>query len=154
MKTKLFLVPCLLFAASLTSCGNGPVRITGTRAELFIRDENEEYVQMECEYTKIDKKEVPYYKVQLSSGNQYLMKIYPIWKGSRQVKYSGDVANFEKSDYWTISYNENSESDPEYYIDFDYPPHLYEPAYHVATYQVDEFEGKIYFELRAYGVPT
>lgn len=154
MKTKIVLIPCLLFISALTSCGNGPVRITGTRAELFIRNENEEYVSMECEYTKIDKKEVAYYKVQLSYGKQYLMKIYPIWKGSRVPIFNGDVATFEKSDYWTISYNENSASDPEYYIDFNYPPDLYEQALYAATYQVDDFEGKIYFELRAYSVPT
>lgn len=154
MKTKSILLSCLLLATALTSCGLGPVRITGTRAELFIHDEEKGYIAMEPEYTKIDKKEVAYYKVQLSFEKQYLMKIYPTWKGSRMPKFVGDVATFEKSDYWTISYNEDSESDPEYYIDFNYPPDLYEPALHVATFQVDDFEGKIYFELRAYSVPA
>lgn len=155
MKTKL-LIPYLLLFTALTSCGLGPVTITGTRGELFIRDENDEYVPVEVKYTKIGKESISYYNVRLSYGNKYLVKIYPTWKGSRMPRFSGDVATFEESDYWTISYNENCSEfkDPEYYIDFNYPPNLSNEEPRVAKYKVNDFEGKIYFALEPYSVPT
>lgn len=156
MKTKSILLSCLLLTTALTSCGLGPVKITGTRGELFIRDDNDEYVAVETKYTKVDKETISYYTVRLSYGNKYLIKIYPTWKGSRMPRFSGDVATFEESDYWTISYNEScsENKDPEYYIDFNYPPNLSNDPLHVAKYKVADFEGKIYFELDSYSVPT
>ena len=155
MKTKL-LVPCLLLGTALTGCGLGQVKITGTRGELFIRDDNDEYVPVEVKYTKIGKESISYYNVSLSYGQRYLIKIYPTWKGSRKPQFRGDVAEFEKSDYWTISYNEDGSefNDPEYFIDFNYPPDLSDEVLYTAKYKVNDFEGKLYFNLKSYSVPT
>ena len=157
MKTKSILLSCLLLVIALTSCGNGPVRITGTRGELFICEENGEYVPVEEKYAKIGKESIAYYSVRLSYGKKYLIKIYPTWKGSRLPRFRGDVATFEESDYWTISFNEEGSEfkNPEYYIDFNYPPNFQseEPG-EVLKYKVDDFEGKIYFLFEPYSVPT
>ena len=155
MKTKI-LMSCLLIGTALTSCGAGPVKITGTRGELFIRNDSGEYVPVEAKYTKIGKESIAYYNVSMSYGHKYLIKIYPTWKGSKVPKFTGDVAEFEESDYWTISYNEGCSEfkDPEYYIDFNYPPNLYKEEPWVAKYKVYDYEGKIYFELEPYSVPV
>ncbi|MBQ2070383.1 MAG: hypothetical protein II467_05585, partial [Bacilli bacterium] len=74
------------------------------------------------------------------------------WRGSKQVVFSGNVATFSASDYWTITFDEEaSKANPIYNISFEYPKDT-EIEDLTLKYQVGDFSDHIILKPIPYSV--
>ena len=115
------LLPLPLMMLALTGCGSGTPEIIGVTHTLYLNGDGEPQVVTPIERIKEkDGKSYPRYEVM--NSRIYSLEISPVWRGSKQVVFNGNVATFSASDYWTITFDEEaSKANPIYNISFEYP---------------------------------
>lgn len=144
---RLILIP--IFVTALSSCGSGPVKITGVASTVYTKKEDKREELEPTDYIKLDDKQYPRYIV--DNYQTFSIKVSPVWTGSRVPAFNGNVATFSVSKYWKIVYDEESSpsNNPFYDITFEYPENT-DIDDLMLKYSVNGFASLIYFKLSAY----
>lgn len=139
----------MMFA--LAGCGSGTPEIIGVTNTLYLNGDGKPLVLTPVEYVK-EKDGKSYSRYEVMNSRIYSLEISPVWRGSKQAVFKGDVATFSASDYWTITFDEEaSKANPIYNISFEYPKDT-EIEDLTLKYQVGDFSDHIILKLIPYHV--
>ena len=145
------LLPLPLMMLALTGCGSGTPEIIGVTHTLYLNGDGEPQVVTPIERIK-EKEGKSYSRYEVMNSRIYSLEISPVWRGSKQAVFKGNVATFSVSDYWTITFDEEaSKANPIYNISFEYPKDT-EIDDLTLKYQVGDFSDHIILKLIPYSV--